>query len=249
MTTNEVEVTTMSEATMTTAVSQTSQAVATRWETAVMDGNLEALNPVERVELVRKVCESVGLNPLTGPFQYIRLSGKLTLYAKRDATDQLRSVHKVSITIVSRENLDGVYVVTARATMPDGRTDESTGAVSISGLKGEALANAYLKAETKAKRRVTLSICGLGFLDETEVSSIPDAQPVAMGFELPAPKASKAQLDKMVAMHKQAGLGSEYWADVKAKFSIASSASMSHDQAESVIRDIQSVIESKGGAQ
>jgi hypothetical protein len=29
-----------------------------------------------------------------------------------------------------------------------------------------------MTAETKAKRRVTLSICGLGFLDETEVASL-----------------------------------------------------------------------------
>src|SRR6185312_3719783 len=35
-----------------------------------------------------------------------------------------------------------------------------------------------MKAETKAKRRVTLSICGLGMLDETEVDSIPDARRV-----------------------------------------------------------------------
>ena len=33
-----------------------------------------------------------------------------------------------------------------------------------------------LKAVTKAKRRVTLSICGLGWPDETEVESIPDAK-------------------------------------------------------------------------
>ena len=32
-----------------------------------------------------------------------------------------------------------------------------------------------MKAETKAKRRATLSICGLGLLDETEVSTIPGA--------------------------------------------------------------------------
>jgi len=32
-----------------------------------------------------------------------------------------------------------------------------------------------MRAETKAKRRVTLSICGLGMLDETEVDSIPGA--------------------------------------------------------------------------
>jgi hypothetical protein len=39
-------------------------------------------------------------------------------------------------------------------------------------------ANAIMKAVTKAKRRVTLSICGLGFLDETEVETIPEAKPV-----------------------------------------------------------------------
>jgi hypothetical protein len=47
--------------------------------------------------------------------------------------------------------------------------------VSIANVNGEARANAMMKAETKAKRRVTLSICGLGMLDETEVESIPEA--------------------------------------------------------------------------
>ena len=50
----------------------------------------------------------------------------------------------------------------------------STGAVPIAGLKGEEFANALMKAETKAKRRATLSICGLGVLDETEVETITD---------------------------------------------------------------------------
>jgi hypothetical protein len=38
------------------------------------------------------------------------------------------------------------------------------------------LANALMKAETKAKRRVTLSIAGLGWLDETELETIPQAR-------------------------------------------------------------------------
>jgi len=37
-----------------------------------------------------------------------------------------------------------------------------------------------MKAESKAKRRVTLSICGLGMLDESETSTIPDAQTVQL---------------------------------------------------------------------
>ena len=46
------------------------------------------------------------------------------------------------------------------------------GVVSIDKLSGEFRANAILKAITKAKRRVTLSVCGLGFLDETEVETL-----------------------------------------------------------------------------
>jgi hypothetical protein len=43
-------------------------------------------------------------------------------------------------------------------------------------LKGDALANALMRAETKAKRRVTLSLAGLGWLDETEIVTIPGAR-------------------------------------------------------------------------
>ncbi|PTQ51040.1 MAG: hypothetical protein HSCHL_1630 [Hydrogenibacillus schlegelii] len=149
-------------------------------EKVVVTGDLSKLTPKERLSYYKAVCESVGLNPLTRPFDYIVLNGRLTLYARKDATDQLRRIHGISITITSRELLKeaGLYVVTARARTKDGREDESIGAVSIVGLKGDALANALMKAETKAKRRVTLSIAGLGMLDESEIETIPDARPV-----------------------------------------------------------------------
>lgn len=146
--------------------------ISAQLEQVLISGDLASLSPAERVSYASAVCKSLGLNPLTKPFEYIKLNGKLVLYAKRDAADQLRRLHEVSIKITAREVLNEVYVVTAQASTPDGRTDESTGAVAIGGLKGEALANAYLKCETKAKRRVTLSICGLGLLDETEVESV-----------------------------------------------------------------------------
>src|SRR5262249_43711740 len=142
-------------------------------ERVVMHGDLRQLNPAQKLSYYRSVCESLGLNPLTQPFAYIELNRKEVLYAKRDATDQLRKVHNISVTVVSREVVEDCFVVTARATMPTGRQDESIGAVPIAGLKGESRANAMMKAETKAKRRVTLSICGLGMLDETEVDSLP----------------------------------------------------------------------------
>jgi hypothetical protein len=142
-------------------------------EKVLVNGDLSALSSAERMGYYRAVCNSVGLNPLTRPFEYLKLNGKLTLYARKDATDQLRSIHGVSIEIMESSEVNGCYVVRARATNTYGRTDEDLGVVPIANLQGEALANAMLKATTKAKRRVTLSICGLGFLDETEADSIP----------------------------------------------------------------------------
>lgn len=143
----------------------------TRIENTLIQGDLSKLTTEERTKYYLRVCETLGLNPLTKPFEYIRLSGKETLYATRNCTEQLRKVHGVSLQIVARETIGDVYVVTARARLGD-RDDESTGAVPIKGLYGDNLANAYMKAETKAKRRVTLSICGLGLLDESEVETV-----------------------------------------------------------------------------
>lgn len=152
-------------------------------EQVVIKGDLSKLSDVERVSYYKSVCESIGINPLTRPFDYIQLGGKLTLYAKKDCTEQLRKIHGVSIEGLETKVIDDVYIVNAKASDKTGRTDESTGAVNIGNLKGEAKANAIMKAETKAKRRVTLSICGLGWCDEIEIDTIPGAQKVPVNLE------------------------------------------------------------------
>ncbi len=171
-------------------------------EAALVEGDLSKLTVEERVTYYMRMCESIGLNPSTKPFEYIKLNGKLVLYAVKGCTDQLRSIRRVSIAIVAREMLSDVYVVTARATLPDGRTDESTGVVTVGNLKGDNLANALMKAETKAKRRVTLSACGLGLLDESEVETIPSAQPIrelAPVAAMPRPTVDNTQVNLWVS--------------------------------------------------
>lgn len=141
-------------------------------EAALIRGDLSNLTEEERLQYYNRVCESVGLNPMTQPFEYITLNGKLRLYARKDCTDQLRTIHKVSVTDLIESDWEGVFMVTAKVQTAEGRTDAAKGAVTITGLKGEALANALMKCETKAKRRATLSICGLGFLDEVEIEDM-----------------------------------------------------------------------------
>jgi len=144
-------------------------------EKVLIQGDLSQLSESDRIVYYSRVCKSLRLNPLTQPFAYIKLQGKLKLYALREATEQLRQLHSVSVKIVARELVEDIYVVTARATLPDGRCDESIGAVFLGQSQGELRANLLMKAETKGKRRVPLSICGLAMLDELEVETIPDA--------------------------------------------------------------------------
>lgn len=166
-------------------------------EAVIARGDLAKLSPDERASYYVRVCESIGLNPMTRPFEYITLNGKLTLYARKDCTDQLRSIYNISLLIVEQRFDPGdLFTVHVKARGKDGREDEDLGVVHMaypmkikdrSGnwinhphagkpLTGEDRANAVLKTVTKAKRRATLSICGLGFLDETEIEDIPVAE-------------------------------------------------------------------------
>jgi hypothetical protein len=136
-------------------------------EAVLIKGDLSKLTEEQRLEYYNSVCKLVGLNPLTRPFDYLTLNGKLVLYPNKSCAEQLRKLHDISLEIVSQDlSSDGLYTVHARAKDSTGRTDEDVGVVTFGQLRaGEAVANMILKCVTKAKRRVTLSICGLGFLD------------------------------------------------------------------------------------
>lgn len=229
---------------MTTALATTTGADLA--EQVAIAGDLAKLAPEQRMAYYGEVCRSMGLNPLTRPFEYIVLNDKLTLYARRDATDQLRKIYGVNISIVARETVEGVYVVTARATTMEGRSDESVGAVPLVKEEGdwqtaqsgkkyfkgngqyrplgpEDRANAMMKAETKAKRRVTLSVVGLGWLDETELETIPSAKRVQVSatgdvtpdasYDQPiSPPATSKQRGYVAALMDDLGWHSEYMA-------------------------------------
>jgi hypothetical protein len=171
-------------------------------ESVIAKGDLAKLTPDERVRYYQAVCKSLGLNALTQPLSYITLNGKLTLYATRACTDQLRKINGVSLEVVTRHVADDILTVHVKATTPDGRSDEDFGTVAFpSALKGEARANAVLKAITKAKRRATLSICGLGWLDETEVEAIP-------GVRLPPHDPSTGEITESAVADDEAPLSS-----------------------------------------
>ena len=172
------------------------------YESLALRGDISALNPQDKAAYLRKLCESLGLNPFTQPFIPLKLNGKEILYASRGATDQLSSINKLNREILKTERLEDVYIATCKVTGPDGRFEIATGAVTLGNLKGDALANALMKAETKAKRRATLSFCGLGFMDESELETVKDKIDSATGF--PANPVAKSLSDLVTA--KQLGM-------------------------------------------
>lgn len=164
--------------------------------------DLTVLTSAQRVKLIRMMCESLGLNPLTRPLQFVEFKSgdgdnaasktKLSIYATKECTEQLRKIHCVSVEDLKREIIDSLCIVTAYVKDKEGRTDAAIGAVALE-KPGKApyvyngvqqpgwaavpfdatqKANAMMKCETKAKRRATLSICGLGFLDETQIEDL-----------------------------------------------------------------------------
>lgn len=167
-------------------------------EDVLLRGNLADLNPEQKVTYVKDLCDSLGINFRTQPFAFITFQGKEVLYAKRDLAEQLRKKEGISIEILAREKLDDIYIVAVRATRPDGRKDESIGVVNFGNLKGVDAANAIMKCETKAKRRVTLSICGLGILDESEFDTL-DGEIVG------SHNGDNSPINKGIDAHKQLG--------------------------------------------
>lgn len=200
-------------------------------ERAMLKGDISQMSDQERIAYYVATCKSMGLNPLTRPFLAMKgEDGKEHLYPDKGCAEQLRKLHRVSIKVIGREIIDGLYVVTVLATTPDGREEEAQGVVPLVKAKGtwkdyeynkqqrrrfvpdvgtdgqEVMvplaaterANAIMRAESKAKRRVTLAICGLGLPDwEAEPTSA--AHPMALDLQARPP--SPVETTKPLATH------------------------------------------------
>lgn len=171
---------------MSTALSTTIDKI----QELLVTGNIGQFTAQERVQYINKVCEITGLNPLTKPFDFITFQGKMVMYASKGCADQLRKIHKVSIIDAVQKIENDILFTTVKGQDASGRVDTEVSALSVAGLKGEALANATMKGLTKAKRRLTLSMVGLGILDEMEVETVGGAHvdTVAHNADVPIEK-------------------------------------------------------------
>jgi len=177
----------------------------------VLNGDISGLDPSQKAVYYVQRCRQLGLDPASKPFQVLKLNGKEILYTDKGAADQLAKLHHVTRRITdgprvhkigSREML---YCV-CEASTPDGRSEMDVATLPIGDLD-----NALMKLVTKAKRRATLAILGLGCLDESELSTIPDrviGERVDVDLALAGieePKRLSAGVTRRVNVHHDAG--------------------------------------------
>lgn len=139
-------------------------------------GDLARLTNEQRVAHYLRLCHSLGVNPLSRPYDWLVMDGKLVLYPNKSLAEQLRRQHEIRVQIVREESIDldtddPMYVVKVEGTTPTGRTDQATKYVPLTAynsktgktyrLTGTQRANAYAKAETGAKRRLVFSMVGM----------------------------------------------------------------------------------------
>lgn len=118
-----------------------------------------------------------------------------------DETAMLRRLYGISITAVEEIITANLALFKVSGHLGT-RHDVATSAAAIAGLTGLDLANAIKGAETAAKRRLTTSLTGYGFMAKRENQAgadlVPNAQPAPAPLQVPAVNNDRAALETSV---------------------------------------------------
>lgn len=136
-------------------------------------GDLAKLSAKQRVGYYLALCAKLDLASESRPFDWLTLDGRLVLYPNKSCAEQLRRRHQISVRMTRRERVGDLFVCEVEGTRPNGQADFASKYVPLKDGKGNVLgprdlANAYAKAETGAKRRLTFSMVGLAAVPDVE---------------------------------------------------------------------------------
>lgn len=182
-------------------------------EALLVYGDLEKLSAEGRLIYYAKRCRDLNINPAARPFDYLRVKHpeipgqmRMLLYLNKTGGELLRENNHVSIEVIEEKTENGYFEVKVLGTRPiihNGavivyRKEHEIGGVEVAGKSGMNLANARMKAYTKAKRRVSIALCAAGMSDDTEIETIPGATRVPRDeAEAPQPVLSNDELNSV----------------------------------------------------
>ena len=142
---------------------------------ALMRHDLRGLTKEEIAELVTDMAIRMGVDPSLAPIDIIPTrEGKLVPYVNARGAAELRKRHGISVTdLETKKDGPDVVVLIAHVRDLDGKTETGVGACEYDSARPATIARAWMVAETRAKRRATMSAVGI-FLeaesDEVEAS-------------------------------------------------------------------------------
>lgn len=173
-------------------------------------GDLNGLNPEQILQVYIARCDALGVDARTQPFDILTFQGKKTLYPNARLAEQLISQYGLSVEKTREETTrEGLRVVEVRVS--DGRRSVmASAAISVSNLGLDAVANAWMKCETKATRRGVLRFCGLGAMadapDEDDLVQTRVDMATGEVVDVAAEDARKTGLKRLHAAGKERGL-------------------------------------------
>lgn len=141
---------------------------------ALVRGDMRGLTIDQLDQAKVRLAEQMGIDPAFSPIDFIpdKKTGRLVPYINSRGAAFLRRKHGLEVTgievVVHRE---GLVVLRCVLRGGDGRTDQALGAASWLPDMPTEEARAWLVAETRAKRRATMSAVGIfleGPSDEVE---------------------------------------------------------------------------------
>lgn len=148
-------------------------AAASAMEHVLATGDLIQFTPKQRVGYYLWLCQKLAIDSTSRPFDWLTLDGRLVFYPNRSCAEQLRRRHQISIELVRKEVVGDLFCVEVKGWRPNGQVDFASKYVALRDTRGNRLAgqqyaNALMKAESGAKRRLTFSLVGLSTVPDTE---------------------------------------------------------------------------------
>ena len=141
---------------------------------AQLNNDWSGVSDQDKVKYCLALCKSLDIPTPLNPFKFIKLKGKDTLYAPKEAAELLAERNKLSVNITNKylDRDSNIYVVEVRASTRDGRTIDNLAAMSMAGATGEDRCNRMMKCVSKATRRVVFSSVGLSVIDDDDKAAI-----------------------------------------------------------------------------
>ena len=154
---------------------------------AQMNKRTHLLTDPEKKDMYNKMCQVYNVPVDIAPLDFVQIKDKATkkvfaefLYANSTCTKYIMARDGLSSRVVRRDidANDAVFIVEVSK---GDRSVEGVGAKSLKGAAYDTRTNSIMHAHTKAERRAVLTYSGMGILDESEISSIPNAAPAPAG--------------------------------------------------------------------